>query len=249
MEWTLHFLEAGGTLAPWRERLANEAQQTRDGLAALLAPDMAMPRIDMLIQRLPGQVIPELGMGGHSYRRGCLSITLDPDNPAFAASLAAGEFSRTLAHEVHHCLRYDAVGYGRTLGEALVSEGLADHFDREAHGGTGQPWDDALAPEQWAGVLARMEPKLSAPDYSFAEHAAWFFGRRGDSPIPRWTGYTVGFHLVGAYLHAHPDARPSRMASTPAAEVLADAWPRLKTAEGASSATRPPSPELSRVAR
>lgn len=234
MDWTLHFLQAEGTLAPWRERLTDEARRTHDGLAALLAPDVTMPRIDVLIQRLPGRVIPELGLVGHSYRRGCFGVTLDPDNPAFATSLDTGQFGRTLAHEVHHCLRYASVGYGATLGEALVSEGLADQFDREAHGGTGQLWDHALAPERWTDVLASMEPQLKAPRY---DHIVWFFGREGETgPIPRWAGYTVGYHLVGAYLDAHPRARPSRMAGTPAADVLADAWPRLKAAKGTPTA-------------
>ena len=247
MDWTLHFLEAEGTLAPWRERLAAEACQTHDRLATLLAPDLGMPRIDMLIQRLPGQAIPELGMGGHSYRRGCMSITLDPDNQAFAASLGDGQFSRLLTHEVHHCMRYDALGYGETLGEALVSEGLADQFDCEAHTKPGQPWTDALTRAQWPDVLARMEPNLSTNIYSFTDHAAWFYGRLGDKPIPRWSGYSVGFHLVGAYLAANPQTRASRMAGTPVEEVLADAWPRLKTTKGALP--RPFSNPMSQTSR
>ena len=129
--------------------------------------------------------------------------------------------------------RFAAAGYGRTLGEALVSEGLADQFDREANGGTGQIWNHTLTPAEWAAVLSLAEPVLAAQSYN---HLTWFFGGQmsnGD-PVPRWTGYMLGYHLVGTYLDLHLDARPSRMAGVPAAEVLADAWPLVRAAHPAS---------------
>lgn len=234
MNWTLHFLEAEASLAPWRDRLAEEARAAHDRLTDLLSPDMAMPRVDILIQRTLGGGIPDFGIGGRAYGPHCLGITLDPDNPAFANSLDTGHFGRTLAHELHHCLRFATVGYGFDMGSSLVSEGLADQFDREANGGDGRPWSHALAPHEWPGLLARIEPLLVSPDY---DHAAWFFGRRHSlDTIPRWTGYTVGYHLVGAYLDAHPDARPSRMSSLPAADLLAEAWPLLRASRAFATA-------------
>lgn len=229
MNWTLHFLEAEASLDPWRDRLVEQARAAHDLLADVLSPDMAMPRIDILIQRTPMACIPDFGMGGHAYGPHCLGITLDPDNLAYAKSLDVGEFGRMLAHELHHCLRFAAGGYEHGMGSALVSEGLADQFDREANGGDGRPWSHALAPHQWSGILAQIEPLLPSHDY---DHAAWFFGSQHSlDAIPRWTGYTVGYHLVGAYLDAHPDARPSRLSSIPAADVLAEAWPLLRASK------------------
>ncbi|WP_406721174.1 DUF2268 domain-containing putative Zn-dependent protease [Thioclava litoralis] len=39
-----------------------------------------------------------------------------------------GDLLRVLLHEYHHVLRGDGPGYGRSLEEALVSEGLAQLF-------------------------------------------------------------------------------------------------------------------------
>lgn len=228
MGWTLHFLEAEGSLQPWRDYLEAEARRTEQRIATCLAPDSEMPPVDVVTQRLRGGAIPELGLSGFSLRRSCMVITLDPDNPHFEASLEAGQFSRCLTHEFHHCLRFGCVGYGITLAEALVSEGLADQFDREINGGDGQIWNHALSPEQWPSLLQQAEESFHSSDY---DHGLWFFGNgyQDDHPglVPRWAGYTVGYYLVGAYMDATPGAKPSRMASAPAAEIVAKAWPLL----------------------
>ena len=97
MNWTLHFLEAEASLAPWRARLADEARAAHDRIADTLSPNIAMPRVDILIQGTPMGCIPDFGMGGRTYSQYCLSVTLDPDNPACAKSLATGGFGRAIA--------------------------------------------------------------------------------------------------------------------------------------------------------
>jgi hypothetical protein len=235
MTWSLHFSEAEGGLDAWRDRLTDETIATHKRIGGCLAPDVVTPAVNVVIQRARNRVIADLGLVGLALDRARIRIMVDPDNPNFASSLAAGQFSRVLAHEFHHCLRHAGAGYGATLAEALVSEGLADHFDREIHGGEGQIWNHALKAEQWPVLLRRAAQSLRMPCYS---HKLWFFGTRPDrttvaacgavgaNGYPRWAGYTIGYHLVGAYLGAHPGARPSRMAATPA-EVVIKVWPRL----------------------
>ena len=117
-----------------------------------------------------------------------------------------------VVHELHHALRWDAVGYGRTLGEAIVSEGLAGRFVQELFGGEGEPWDRALTEEQFAALLPRLRQELKAERY---DHAAWFFGR-GD--LPRWAGYASRGGSWASISLA--ERRPSRLAGVLAAEVL-----------------------------
>lgn len=124
MDWQVHWLEAEGDLAPWRERIAAEIEVARTAVAGVL-PSFGL---DILVERVTGAVIPEVGTAGRAYRPSLCGLTVDPLNPNFAASLDTGDIRRTIAHEVHHCRRFAGPGYGRTLGEAIVSEGLAGQF-------------------------------------------------------------------------------------------------------------------------
>ncbi|XCY77627.1 DUF2268 domain-containing putative Zn-dependent protease [Pseudomonas sp. CBR-F] len=140
--WTLHWLEASGSLAQFRPELIREFEVAYEAIAQLLPP----PRLDILIQRLPGEILPELGLMGRAYRSTMFSMTLDPDNPNFLTSLRSGALRRHVVHEVHHCLRMAGPGYGWTLGEAMVSEGLAGQFVRQVLGSEPELWERALAP-------------------------------------------------------------------------------------------------------
>jgi uncharacterized protein YjaZ len=104
-----------------------------------------------------------------------------------------------VAHELHHTSRIrTGPGYGKTLGEALVTEGLADHFASEAFPDTPpQPWDNALSKDQEAELWRKAQSILDVP--GGYNHQAWFFGG-GAAGLPRWTGYTLGYKIVLAYL-------------------------------------------------
>ena len=210
VSWTLHWLEAIGNLAPWKDAIAAEVEAARRRVGALLPP----PRLDILVQRMAGGGIPEIGLVGHAYRAGLFALTVDPDNPRFPAALLDGTLQRQVAHEVHHCMRMAAVGYGRTLGDALVSEGLAGRFTQWVFGNGPEPWEAAVD-EATLRVHAPGPALLDASDYG---HEAWFFGVGGQRP--RWLGYTMGYRLVGAWMDGAgmPDAET--WVQVPAATVL-----------------------------
>ncbi|PYE40485.1 putative Zn-dependent protease DUF2268, partial [Rhizobium sp. PP-F2F-G20b] len=119
--WTLHWLSASGELDDHRADIVGNFDAAYRTLSGLLPP----PRLDILVQWLTGQTIPEMGIVGRAYRDTLFAMTVDPDNPNFATSLQDGALHRQIVHEVHHCLRMAGPdGYGWTLGEALVSEGV-----------------------------------------------------------------------------------------------------------------------------
>jgi uncharacterized protein YjaZ len=122
-----------------------------------------------------------------------MDLTIDMSKEA-APDALCDEIARTVCHEFHHALRWDGPGYGYSLGEALVSEGLAQVFVHEVLECPPEPWE--IMPE---GVDTRSLSRMAhdAFDDTDYSHDAWFFGA-GD--LPDWAGYALGRALVAAHL-------------------------------------------------
>ncbi len=144
----------------------------------------------------PARVIPGWGVGGFARGPNDVLIVVDPTLPE--ADLEA-RLPPIAAHEYHHAARFRGPGYGNTLLQALVSEGLADRFSQEVYGPPRPPWVRALPPGDIPMWMATAAMEFDSTSYDFD---AWFFGTGGE--IPRWTGYTLGWALVGDYLAVNP---------------------------------------------
>jgi hypothetical protein len=208
--WSFSYHEA---LAPWRAQILSEIEATREAVGKLLPA----PPLSVEIRHAPGRVIPEIGMVGHCSGATHFSLSFDPANARFVPSLADGTLRRQVAHEVHHCLRNAGPGYGRSLGEALVSEGLAGQFVNRLYGTPPELWEKAVEPK----VAWRFLPDDAELESTFYEHNAWFFGAVGR--YPRWLGYTLGFLLARRWRTVNPDADGPRLVNVTAAEVIATA--------------------------
>jgi uncharacterized protein YjaZ len=149
------------------------------------------------------------GVGGYTPDAHRVRLWIDP-----GASEVPDLLSRRLAwialHELHHAIRWRGPGYGRTLVEALVSEGLADHFALQCIGEPAPPWTAALFSEQATRFRRSAAALGSAEGYN---HDEWFFG---SGSLPRWVGYTLGFERVAAHLAAHPAASAASLVDAPA---------------------------------
>ncbi|SFG95716.1 DUF2268 domain-containing putative Zn-dependent protease [Pseudomonas sp. NFACC45] len=209
-KWTLHWLEASGSLAEFRRELTDEFDAAYEAVARLMLP----PRLDVLIQRLPGETIAEMGLVGRAFRSSMFSMTLDPDNPNFLSSLRTGALRRHVIHEVHHCLRMGGPGYGWTLGEALVSEGLAGQFVRHLLGSDPEPWERAIA----CADLSSPAVGRLALESRYYDHNEWFFGF-GDKP--KWLGYSLGYQMVGRWLALRGEVDVSTWVNVPATDIIA----------------------------
>ena len=200
-------------LAPWRAQILAEIEATREAVSTLVpAPTLAVE-----LRHAPGRVIPEIGLVGYAPSATHFSLTFDSTNPHFAPSLADGTLRRQVAHEVHHCLRHAGPGYGQSLGEAVVSEGLAGQFVNRLYGTPPELWERAVE----AKVAWRFLPddrELASPMH---DHNAWFFGVGGR--YPRWLGYTLGYLIAGRWRALNPEASGERLVNVTAAEVLAAA--------------------------
>jgi hypothetical protein len=223
----LHFLEASGSLAPWRNTLRAQAKHIAKLVDRHTDRGVRRGSIDVLIQRSAAGAIPEIGMGGATFEKSLVTIHIDPENESFPTSLEKGEFALTLAHELHHAMRIGTCGYGTTLGETLVTEGLADAFSQELTGCDDPMWTQALGDHEWPEMLNRAEKELDSTAY---DHAQWFYGT---GSIPRWAGYTIGYRLIQRYKEAIPGARAGALVGTLAAEIIEQAWPLLRAERSA----------------
>jgi len=200
----------GGRLSEWREPIEEGVRRSLE-VAAPLRVDHVRIEVEAGLQ----YSIPEIGFGGRADP-GRVRLSFDPASPALPRSLET-ELVPLLAHELHHDSRLRRVGYAQNLLEAMVLEGLADHFSIQVARPDPPMWARALTMPEVEELLARARPVWLRPGY---DHDAWFFGTTRE--IPRWAGYSLGFEIVRRYLEANPGRLPSDLIGEPASS-FADA--------------------------
>lgn len=201
----VHILTASKDMKLYATQLKAVAKST------IVAVKKSLPikDVDIVFYDNPEATIDEIGgIGGFTPNAHCIFISLNPRHPNFRRALK-NELFFTLAHEFHHTIRWQKQVEGDTLLEALVFEGLADHFAMEVTGRQ-EPsvYSRALTPEQGEIFLKKAKKEWEKPTYN---NAAWFYGSLPEV-IPRWAGYTLGYDLVAMYLKAHPKVLPSELA-------------------------------------
>lgn len=197
MNINLHIFNAKGRLTPYIE----DSKKSLKEIQSRLPKNFPIDNLDIGIFDSPETSIPELGLGGHTLNPNYISISIDPEKSSLK-SFFKDELIDTLAHEFHHVARWRAVGYGETLLEAIVSEGLADCFANEITGRSElHLWSKALNKKQINFFLNEAKKEFNNKKYS---HQDWFFGSK-NKKIPRWTGYSLGYYLVKEYLEKHPN--------------------------------------------
>jgi hypothetical protein len=188
-----YYMCSDPVLAPWREQMETLCADT----AKWIVERIALSEVDVVLHRNPFSVIPETGICGYAPSGNLVEVSLDPNNGNFASSFSI-ELGATLVHEFHHCMRWRGPGYGRTLREALISEGLAQSFEAE-YRGSPPFYAVSLNDDQLKEMRSKSEVDLDNESYV---HADWFFGSEARG-IPRHTGYSLGYRIVAEHLRAH----------------------------------------------
>jgi uncharacterized protein YjaZ len=211
----VHVLRAGGRLEPLLERLMRVTDHTLERIQSLMPVDA----VDIVFYDNPSWTISETGISGYAPDAHLVQIWLDPASSALSAGLEV-ELSATLAHELHHAKRWRDPGYGQTLLEALVTEGLAQCFELPFRDGEPPIYARALEPAQVNVLLELARAEFDAPHYN---HRAWFITGDAQKDIPGWAGYTLGYEMVKRFLEI--------TAQTPAQAVAMRAETVLETLE------------------
>lgn len=209
-----HLLDAYDEIpARVRDTILGELERAKARVTQLLPLD----RVDVVIG--PGyRVIPEYGLEAFTQSKGRIGISVDPSSPHLESAQRGVRLLGVLAHELHHIARERGPRYGLTLGEALVSEGLAQCFEEEV--GAPTPFYAVyVAAEALRHVDRRAREQASATEY---DYNAWFFGRRGDPDWPRYAAYSLGYALVKGWL-SRAGSTAASSATVPAAAIV-ESW-------------------------
>ncbi|MFB4349594.1 DUF2268 domain-containing protein [Microbacterium sp. CR_7] len=256
-----HFIPGGLDLADvHRQSFGFDAEhpsdQLRAGLDALVDAD-AWQRveaalhtgIEALERANPGILIPDLtvllvlgdptnahfidevqGLSGFGGISGHITLTLWPTPPVL------DRLEAIAVHELHHNVRYSPGGVvwdpaTVTVGEHVISEGLADVFATELYGPSG--YTHFVSPETRADdqVLAKVATGLGVT--GMQDFAAWVLGDAtarlfGGEPVglPTGAGYAAGARLVEAYREVS-GRTAAESVHEPASGILGLALPRL----------------------
>ena len=196
----------GGTLDDYNSAIVDVMAETISAINEVMPIDNVLIRI----ATEPSRVIPEIGIGGFAANAQEVIIWIDPTFVNLSQSIEI-ELAPLIAHELHHAKRMRTIGYGVTLLEASVSEGLADCFAIEITGISPPLWSIALTGdelENWTSIASDM---WNDKPY---DHNKWFFGTSPD--IPRWAGYVIGFKLVKDFIEKNPTRQASNLFDEPA---------------------------------
>lgn len=151
----------------------------------IVEKELKADKIDIIFISAAALVIPEYGIGGYSPGPHHLYVSFDPNSD----KITQEGLDETLFHEIHHCMRWRNPGYGETLGEAMISEGLACLYEEQKTGNVPIYANVDLNDEQ----IQLANKTANAKKYN---HSDWFFGN-GD--IVRWFGYTYGYKACKDY--------------------------------------------------
>lgn len=166
-------------------------------------------RLDLTVRATDWPMPEPLQVSGSAFGPARIDLGVDMSRQVSDDNLHQSVL-RTVLHEFHHVLRWDRLGYGLTLGEALASEGLAQAFVHEVMDCPPEPWEQAIDGEQLAAISQEARREFEASEY---DHGEWFFGA---GQFPNWSGYSVGHQMVARYLAERNDATALGCAALPA---------------------------------
>lgn len=151
----------------------------------MVEKELGADKIDIIFISAAALAIPEYGIGGNSPGPNHVYVSFDPNS----VKITQNGINETLLHEIHHCMRWRNPGYGQTLGEAMISEGLACLYE-EQHSGNAPIYAKVSLNDN---QIAKASKILHSKNYN---HSEWFFGSKD---IDRWFGYSYGYKLCKDY--------------------------------------------------
>ena len=205
----LDFQETSGTLAAHDQALVREICDNVDAEIRQHLPGLS-PEIHLQFAT-GGRTIPQLGFGSTAVSKNSISVRIEPAHPDGCTRIIQKHLRHSLFHECHHLVR-GWVRHGsmrpRALIDAVICEGLAGAFERDAAGSM-PPW--CSYPDNVREWLDELLPlPITAP------YSDWMF-RHPDGRT--WVGYRTGAFIADSAIQ-HSGLSAAELVEVPANEVL-----------------------------
>ncbi len=151
------------------------------------------------------------GVTGYTPWQNTILVFLNPTNLQWEKAL-----SETIGHEFNHTI-FLRNKKCTSLLDSMVFEGLAEHFREQIIGGDQAPWTKVFNLNQAKVVFSKMRSAnlLSSTDPKIRRGI--FFGNK---KYVRWTGYTIGYHVVGSFLRNDPNSSWQKIMIRQPADIL-----------------------------
>lgn len=191
------------------------------GHARTAVSDLEIERpFNITVYPNPNWSVAETGEGGYTPTGDWAQLYLDLSGKQHSVQeVIENRLPTVTYHEINHIKRWQTVGYGSTLIEAIVSEGLASVYEVEKWKGFTAPW--LTYSEEEIGVCLNLLSKHIESDAQTYDHGAWFFG--SEDKIPKWCGYMLGHYIVSKAIENAKLGDSLRLVSKPADYILAQA--------------------------
>jgi len=187
------------------DKLVDMISKSTSLVIPIVEKELDAKQIDIIFVSAAALAIPEYGIGGNSPGPNHVYVSFDPNSDKITQS----GLNETLLHEIHHCMRWRNPGYGETLGEAMISEGIACLYEEQHSGKTPLYAKVRLKGSQ----IAEAKKIINSKNYN---HSDWFFGSKD---IVRWFGYSYGYKLCKDY-SAKTNKKASELVDIDAKKIL-----------------------------
>jgi len=209
----IHFLETEKNLDQKMKDLLEEVIKANALKACSL---LGISYVNITVYSNKNFVIPETGEGGYAASGDWFQIYIDPTKSEDELEkIIKVDTPLTVYHELNHVARWNSTGYGVTLPEVIVTEGLASVFAAENWKKSSSPWIK-YSPEEINELINIYKCRDKNYDSNY-NHSEWFYGT---GALPRWIGYKLGFHIVKLIRENNPQVGWDRLINMSAEEII-----------------------------
>ena len=141
-----------------------------------------------------------MGSGGFAPNSEWIRIAIDPfRREKDVEYIIKNIVPLNVYHEMNHVARWNKPGYGSTLLDAIISEGLAVVFAEENWDFFEAPWGK-YGKKEIKKYMELLNKRSKNKDNNY-NRAEWFFGKGK----PNWLGYKLGSFIIREVKNKNPN--------------------------------------------